>query len=437
MRIVKSMSFEIAKPIELTWGQLEKALRDVQYSVWKAYNRAIQMSWDFQQFSFGYKTRFGKSLKFSDLGTGRESQSSDVYAICTEEHPHVSTSIINATVRDAQSRFNALKKDILNGTKSIPEYKRNIPIPIRAQQMKVAKIAEDYIVTFPILSKTGAQERNMPTSVTVKIIAKGATRTIIDRIISGEYQLRDSKILRKEKAGRTKWYVSITYRHEVKRAELSPNRVMGVDMGVVNAAVLAFNFSDDRLYIGGSEISAFRKRIEAMRRQLQQQYVVAGSRKGHGRVTALRPIEKLREKAANFRKTTNHRYAKRIVEEAVKHGCGVIQLEDLAGVSTHDRFLKSWPYYDLQEKIRYKAEEHGIEVRKVEPSYTSQRCSNCGHICQANRDISKGQSHFKCVSCGYKTNADYNAARNIATPGIEEIIKRELGRKRLAIKIAE
>jgi IS605 OrfB family transposase len=50
-------------------------------------------------------------------------------------------------------------------------------------------------------------------------------------------------------------------------------------------------------------------------------------------------------------------------------------------------------------------------VEKVNPAYTSQRCSACGHVDARSR---KSQARFACTACGYASNADVNAARNIA-----------------------
>jgi putative transposase len=50
-------------------------------------------------------------------------------------------------------------------------------------------------------------------------------------------------------------------------------------------------------------------------------------------------------------------------------------------------------------------------VEKINPAYTSQRCSACGHVAAENRE---SQALFRCVACGYTDNADVNAARNIA-----------------------
>ncbi|MEM4385797.1 MAG: transposase [Candidatus Anstonellales archaeon] len=105
----------------------------------------------------------------------------------------------------------------------------------------------------------------------------------------------------------------------------------------------------------------------------------------------------------NFRNTVNYKYSRYIVDMAVKYGCGIIQMEDLEGISKDSLFLKDWTYYDLQEKMKYKAEEYGIEVRKISPRYTSQRCSNmCRHIDKENRET---QEKFICKKCGYTENA--------------------------------
>lgn len=425
MKIIKVAKFEIVKPEGTTWDQLGKALRDTQYAVWKIRNRAIQMTWDFQQLSFGYRARFGEDLRFEHLGTGRKSQATDIYEKCSVDFANISTATVDLAIRDAQQRFKALTKDVLNGNTSLPSYKRNAPIPIRAQQTKLRKNdAGDLIVSFPLLSTAYAKEHGVPSRYDVKVRAKGSARAVFNRLLSGEYALGDSQIQRVK----SKWYVCLTYKFEASaKPTLSPDNVMGVDLGVVNAAVLAFNNDRARYFIGGSEIQAFRSRIEARRNEMLRQGKYCGEgRIGHGRAARLRPIEKLQGRVANFRATTNHRYAKFIVEKAVAHGCGTIQIEDLSGINERSKFLKSWPYYDLQMKIESKAAAYGIRVVKVAPSYTSQRCSCCGHIAKESRP---DQAHFNCAACGFKANADYNAALNIATPRIDEIIAEELRRQ--------
>ncbi len=75
-----------------------------------------------------------------------------------------------------------------------------------------------------------------------------------------------------------------------------------------------------------------------------------------------------------------------------------------------------------------------VELVAVNPAYTSQRCSACGHTTKENRE---SQAVFCCRSCGFSANADVNAAINIraaglavagrgGTPGVAGPAKRQL-----------
>ena len=58
--------------------------------------------------------------------------------------------------------------------------------------------------------------------------------------------------------------------------------------------------------------------------------------------------------------------------------------------------------------------EYKTNVIKVNPAYTSQECSKCGHTCKENR---RTQSLFECVKCNYTENADLQATFNILQRG--------------------
>lgn len=427
IKVTQTMRYEIA--FDKT---LYKLLDDISYAIWRVKNKATTMAYDWQHFSFGYNERFGEFPKDTDLlGVGL---TSDVYRNVKSLATNVASVIVDAASQEAVKKLLEMRSDILKGNKSVPNYRRDGSFPMKAQGIKeLERISSSkYTVKLSLLSKEGAKEYGTSTQQTVTLKTGGNAKAILDRIISGEYKMCDSRIVRKK----NKWYLALAYQFEKAATKLAKSNVMGIDLGVVNAATLAFNNEPSRYYIGGSEILEFRRRIEKRRNQLLRQAKYCGEgRIGHGRATRIKPIEKLRDRVENFKRTTNHRYAKFIVEKAIKHGCGVIQMEDLSGITEKaDRFLKMWPYYDLQKKIEYKAKAVGIEVRKVKPKYTSQRCSCCGHIAEDNRPKVPDQSKFKCVVCGYKTNADYNAARNIALPDIEKRIEMELKRKRLLAK---
>jgi ribosomal protein L37AE/L43A len=60
------------------------------------------------------------------------------------------------------------------------------------------------------------------------------------------------------------------------------------------------------------------------------------------------------------------------------------------------------------------AKRAGVPLVYVDPAYTSQQCSECGHIDRCNR---QSQATFACRSCGALMHADDNASHNIGRKG--------------------
>lgn len=69
----------------------------------------------------------------------------------------------------------------------------------------------------------------------------------------------------------------------------------------------------------------------------------------------------------------------------------------------------------LRGMIEYKSKAAGITFLTVNPAYTSQTCHHCGHVAKENRE---SQAVFHCHACGWRDNADVNAAKNILTDGL-------------------
>jgi putative transposase len=178
---------------------------------------------------------------------------------------------------------------------------------------------------------------------------------------------------------------------------------LGVDFGIVNLAT-----DSDGESHSGAQIERIRIRHQRRRDRLQ----AVGTR------SAKRRLKKNAQKQRRFQANTNHCIAKHIVQKA-KGTQRSIVLEDLTGI--HQRTEKTvrqaqrsrhwnWGFYQLRSFIEYKARLVGVMVELVDPRNTSRQCNACGHIDKRNR---KSQSQFYCIACGYTTNADQNAAKNI------------------------
>jgi transposase len=72
--------------------------------------------------------------------------------------------------------------------------------------------------------------------------------------------------------------------------------------------------------------------------------------------------------------------------------------------------MSHWNYRELFEKLEDKLLTTGVQVNKLSPTYTSQRCSVCGWVRKDNRK----RKIFKCTSCGHTQDADLNASLNLS-----------------------
>jgi transposase len=73
------------------------------------------------------------------------------------------------------------------------------------------------------------------------------------------------------------------------------------------------------------------------------------------------------------------------------------------------RYLSHFTYTEIFNKLNSLSLSSGVQLEKVNPTYTSKRCSNCGWVRSKNR---KGKQ-FKCEKCDFVADSDLNASLNI------------------------
>ncbi|EMK9995834.1 TPA: transposase [Clostridioides difficile] len=296
----------------------------------------------------------------------------------------------------------SLKNGLAKGERGFTNYKRDFPLMTRGRDLKFYEEDKEFYIkwvnkiVFKIL--IGRKDKNK-----VELIHT------LNKVLNKEYKVSQSSL---QFDKNNKLILNLTIDIPYKQVdEIVKGRVCGVDMGIAIPVYVALN---DVSYVreGMGTIDEFMKQrlqFQSRRRRLQQQLKNVNG--GKGRKDKLKGLESLREKEKSWVKTYNHALSKRVVEFAKKNKCEYIHLEKLTKDGFGDRLLRNWSYYELQEMIKYKADRVGIKVKHVNPSYTSQTCSECGHVDKENRET---QAKFKCLECGFEANADYNAARNIA-----------------------
>ncbi|MFL5666719.1 MAG: RNA-guided endonuclease InsQ/TnpB family protein [Ktedonobacteraceae bacterium] len=177
---------------------------------------------------------------------------------------------------------------------------------------------------------------------------------------------------------------------------------IGVDLGINRLAV-----TSHPRFFGGKHVKETNNRLFRLRRKLQAK----------GTKSAKKHLKKLSGRLKRFQADVNHQVAKRIVASCQPGDTLAMEkLTDIRdrvqGRRSQRRAMSNWSFAQLQTFIAYKAAWKGMSVQFVDARYTSQGCSRCGYIDKRNRTC---QSEFSCKQCGYRNNADLNAAYNLAS----------------------
>jgi len=215
----------------------------------------------------------------------------------------------------------------------------------------------------------------------------------------------------KDRAGR--WHVAFAAVPDPVPA-LGNGEAVGIDRGVAVSAAL----STGELLRAPGLSARERKRLLHLERRL------ARAKRGSNRRGRVRhAIARLRARETDRRKDWAEKASTDIARRFDK-----IRVEDLKikNMTRSARGTQSYPGRNVGAKaglnreilrsgwgllVRRLADKAPGRVEKINPAYTSQTCSGCGHRAPESRE---SQSRFRCRACGLQLHADVNAARNIA-----------------------
>lgn len=204
-----------------------------------------------------------------------------------------------------------------------------------------------------------------------------------------------------------KWYVTFSCECELEPLPESTERV-GIDVGLTQFATLST----------GEQIANprfFRKEEKSLAKvQCRLSKEEKGTRLGEKR---RKVVARTHERIANRRKNFAHQESRKIVNRF-----GFIAVEDIiVNRMVHNRCLSksimdaAWA--EFLGYLTYKAEWAGRQLVRVNPAYTSQMCSQCGH----RQKISLSERIFACPCCQFVCDRDHNASLNIYALGLQSI----------------
>jgi putative transposase len=211
------------------------------------------------------------------------------------------------------------------------------------------------------------------------------------------------------------WNLAVEQHQQWHRVPAPGNgRIAGIDRGIAVSAALSTGELLHAPGLTGRE----RTRLRRLERKL------ARARRGSARRGRVRlAIARLRARETDRRKDWAEK-----TSTSIARRFDVIRVEDLkiTNMTRSAKGKRENPGRNVRQKsglnrgilrsgwgllVRRLEQKAPGRMEKINPAFTSQRCSACGHV-----DANSRESHarFVCTACGYAGNADVNAARNIA-----------------------
>lgn len=457
-RHTKVLKLHILKPVNMDWDELGSILRTVRYRVFRLGNLAISEAYlDFHKWRIGEKSEKKQISQLNkDLREMLQKEAGKKEKVKIGFDRFSKDGALPSTIVDALSQYKlgALKarnkwSDVIRGNSALPTFRNDTSIPVRCDKKSYRRL------------EMVDDELQVELMVTLKpyprvTIATGykslgdSHLAILSRLLDNKSQSEDGYRQRcfeiKQDNRSKKWHLLVTYDFPAITDEsLNKDIVVGVDIGWSCPLYAAISNGHSRL--GRRHFEALAERIKILQTQTmkRRRSIQRGgrtdissdsARSGHGRKRKLTAIEPLEGKIERVYNTLNHQLSAAVIKFSKNHGAGTIQMENLEGLQDEltGTFLgERWRYEELQRFIKYKAEEAGIQCLKVNPRYTSRRCSECGYIhmefTRERRDTGgeKGKVlEFVCPKCAYKSDPDYNAARNLAILDIGAVIDEQL-----------
>lgn len=374
-----------------------------------------------------YKNRLISELLFRVRQSHVTGEKADLRVLESEFAPDIllPANIKTCAHQNTKNMFFNKMKDILSGREALPSFRKG-SIAVHGKSVKIIKTDDEFYLQLPFYRLSEVKGTDQKTFVVLKIKGKkldNGRQSLLERTANGDVKISESEIIYKPL--KRKYMLHLAY--EVPEPQIKAgNGIMGIDMGLNNifyAAILDTPKRRSDYQSSQYLIQRYKNHLELKKRygwQLRKE-VTTGS--GHGKARRLRKIAATKGKFANYRDTYNHQSSAMLVKFAAENGVGTIVMENLGGIrdklnyretekqdSIKKALLNNWAFFDLQQKITYKAKQLNIQVVKIDPQFTSIQCSNCGNGAYGNRFLDK----FECRHCGHTAHADYNAALNIA-----------------------
>ena len=181
-----------------------------------------------------------------------------------------------------------------------------------------------------------------------------------------------------------------------------PRDTVGVDLGMKTLAVLSTGET-----IPGPK--AHKRLLAALRRRARE---LSRKRKGSAnRRKAQARLAKVHARIANIRRDAAHKATTMLAKTYRRIAIEDLNVRGMASNRSLARSIMDGAFGMFRRQLEYKAALYGSTVVLADRWYPSSRtCSCCGSV---KAGLALSERVFRCDSCGFTLDRDWNAARNL------------------------
>lgn len=282
----------------------------------------------------------------------------------------------------------------------------------------VALLQPSQDTTFAYWLRISTLEKGQPIWLPVNLAAYH------QRALSGK-QVDSSVTLTQQPDG---WWLTLTFEEDVPTRTGPDARVVGVDVGITHFLTT----STGKHYGSFQGTLAKRHQRDREKRRRKAKLRACLKRKGVEKLPSTHNPKLARTVRQEINRAVNEVYRDHPDCQIAHERLSVATMRFKA--RRMNAYLYASNLAHVPKQLAWGAAKRGIRATKVTSAYTSQACQRCHYVARSNRPE---QQTFGCGVCGFQSQADHNAAVNIARRLGDREIQATQSRQELKSLLAE
>ena len=211
------------------------------------------------------------------------------------------------------------------------------------------------------------------------------------------------------------WYVSVGIEVEKPILDNVVTEPIGIDLGIKDLAVVS-NGQTFKNINKQKKIKKLKKRLKRQQKKASKLYEKIKKKenvtKSYNLMKQELQIKKTYKTMTDVRTNHIHQMTSKLVRNNPEYiTIETLNISNMMKNKHISRAIQEQKLFEVIRQLRYKCDWYGIELREVDKWFPSSKtCSDCGFV---HTNLQLKDRIFKCPSCGFEINRDYNASINL------------------------